>query len=132
MKVNNIFIFCIFLLAIFTLGAASAADGNITQDLTVSDVDDSAEEIVESPVNDVEIEEVAEPQENDGEVLSAEKITDDTPLQANDERNDSGFEAEVPSEILINDNENIKFNLPDEATGYISIYVDDSYIRLVS
>ena len=128
MKVNNIFIFCIFLLAIFTLGAASAADGNITQDLTVSDVDDSANEIVESPVNDVEIEEVAEPQENDDEVLSAEKITDDTPLQTDDERNDSGFEAEVPSEILINDDENIKFNLPDEATGYISIYVDDSYI----
>ena len=103
MKINNIFLVSIFVLAIITLGAVSAAEeaGNLT-------VSDDAGEIIESPVDEIG---VAAVEENSG----SDVIGDGSEVPMN---------ISIPDEIFYGESFTVSVSVPENANGDVSLYID--------
>lgn len=103
MKFNKFMIMGIFLLAILSLGALSAADANTTSDALLTD--DVSDEVVADPV-----------EFNDSDVF---------------EREDPSFDVTVPDEIIVDvddvDDSYMEVTLPRDVQGSTSIYFDDVF-----
>lgn len=106
MKINRIYLVGIFILAIITLGAVSAVEeaGNLT-------VSDDAGDLIEAPVEEMDIMAV---EENSG----SDVIGDGSEVPMN---------ISIPDDIYYDSYFSASVSVPENATGYVSLYIDGDY-----
>ena len=106
MKINRIYLVGIFILAIITLGAVSAVEeaGNLT-------VSDDAGDLIEAPVEEMDIMAV---EENSG----SDVIGDGSEVPMN---------ISIPDNIYYDSYFSASVSVPENATGYVSLYIDGDY-----
>ena len=106
MKINRIYLVGIFILAIITLGAVSAVEeaGNLT-------VSDDAGDLIEAPADEINVTAV---EENSG----SDVIGDGSEVPMN---------ISIPDDIYYDSYFSASVSVPENATGYVSLYIDGDY-----
>lgn len=106
MKINKIFLVSMFVLAIITLGAVSAAEeaGNLT-------VSDNAGEAIEAPVDEIEVA---------ADISGGDELADDNEVPMN---------ISIPDDVKYGGEFYVGVTVPEDATGYVKLAVDDDSER---
>ena len=131
MKINWIFILSIFFLVVFTLGTASASDENITQNLSVCNVeiDNFQDSIVES--NNESLDKIFSKQESI--YLSQEdngKLKEDVNSKEHILGRSSDIYVYAPKKFVLGQ-DSLHIDLPYDAKGIVNIYVDSKLFKKV-